>query len=42
MAIITTLWIVNGAVLKRSSQWQLNDFENKIVPAMNYIFSKFF
>ena len=24
MAIIMTLWIGNGAVLKSSSQWQLN------------------
>ena len=26
MAFIMTLWIGNGAVLKSSSQWQLNDF----------------
>ena len=26
MAIIMTLWIGNGAVLKRSSQWQLKEF----------------
>ena len=26
MAIIVTLWIVNGAVLKSSSQWQLIEF----------------
>ena len=26
MAIIMTLWIVNGAVLQSSSQWQLNEF----------------
>ena len=26
MAIIITLWIGNGAVLKSSSQWQLKDF----------------
>ena len=26
MAIIMTLWIVNGAVLKSSSQWQLKEF----------------
>ena len=29
MAIIMNLWIGNGAVLKRSSQWQLKNFENK-------------
>ena len=27
MAIIMTLWIGNGAVLKSSSQWQLNEFQ---------------
>ena len=26
MVIIMTLWIGNGAVLKSSSQWQLNEF----------------
>ena len=26
MAIIMTLWIGNGAVLKSSSQWQLKEF----------------
>ena len=26
MAIIMTLWIGNGAVLKNSSQWQLEEF----------------
>ena len=26
MAIIMTLWIGNGAVLKRSSQWPLKEF----------------
>ena len=26
MAIIMTLWIGNGAALKGSSQWQLNEF----------------
>ena len=26
MAFIMTLWIGNGAVLKSSSQWQLNEF----------------
>ena len=26
MAVIMTLWIGNGAVLKRSSQWQLKEF----------------
>ena len=30
MAIIMTLWIGNGAVLKSSSQWQKKkNFENK-------------
>ena len=29
MAIIMTLWIGNGEVLKSSSQWQLKEFENK-------------
>ena len=30
MAIIMTLWIGNGAVLKSSSQWQLkNNFEHE-------------
>ena len=29
MAIIMTLWIGNGAVLKSSSQRQLKEFENK-------------
>ena len=29
MAIIMTLWIGNGAVLKGSSQWQLKNCENK-------------
>ena len=35
MAIIMTLWVGNGAVLKSSSKWQLN--ENQIIPALNYI-----
>ena len=26
MAVIMTLWIGNGAVLKSSSQWQLKEF----------------
>ena len=26
MAIIVTLWIGNGALLKSSSQWQLKEF----------------
>ena len=26
MAIIMTLWIGNGAVLKSSSQWQLKEY----------------
>ena len=26
MAIIMTLWIVNGAVVKSSSKWQLKEF----------------
>ena len=26
MAIIMTLWIGNGVVLKSSNQWQLKDF----------------
>ena len=29
MAIIMTLWIGNGAVLKSSSQWQLKQFRKK-------------
>ena len=29
MAIIMTLWIGDGAVLKSSSQWQLKEFENE-------------
>ena len=29
MAVIMTLWIGNGAVLKSFSQWQVNEFENK-------------
>ena len=29
MAIIMTLWIGNDAVIKTSSQWQLEEFENK-------------
>ena len=29
MAFIMTLLIGNGAILKSSSQWQLNNFENK-------------
>ena len=28
MTIIMTFWIGNGAVLKTSSQWQLNEFLN--------------
>ena len=35
-----TLWIGNGAVLKIFSQWQLKEFENKIIPAMNYLIFK--
>ena len=27
MAIIMTLWIVNGAIFKSSSQWQLKEFK---------------
>ena len=27
MTFIMTLWIGNGAVLKSSSQWQLNEFQ---------------
>ena len=30
MAIIMTLWISNGAVLKSFSPWQLKEFENKL------------
>ena len=29
MAIIMTLWTVNGAVLKSSSQWQLKEFHGR-------------
>ena len=42
MAVIMTLWIGNGAVLKGSSQWQLKEFRKKIIPSMNYLFSKLF
>ena len=31
-----TLWIGYHTVLKSSSQWQLKEFENLIIPAMNY------
>ena len=41
MAFIMTLGISNGAVLKSSSQRELKGFW-KVIPAMNYLFSKFF
>ena len=41
MAFIMTLGISNGAVLKSSSQRELKEFW-KVIPAMNYLFSKFF
>ena len=42
MAIIMTLWIGNGAVLKSASQWQLKEFENKLFMVRIIKFSKFF
>ena len=44
MAIVMTLWIGNGSVLKSSSQLRLKKKknENYIILAMNYLFSKLF
>ena len=40
MAIIMTLWIGNGAVLKSSSQWQLKEFWKSIIHGWNYLIFK--
>ena len=40
MAIIMTLWIGNGAVLKSSSQWQLKEFWKYIIHDRNYLIFK--
>ena len=40
MAIIMILWIVNGAVLKKFSQWELKEFLKQIIHGRNYLIFK--
>ena len=35
-----TLWIGNGAILKKFSQWQLKEFLKKIIHGRKYLFFK--
>ena len=40
LAFIMTLWIVYGAVLKSSSQWQLKEFRKYVVHGRNDLIFK--